>query len=43
MEKTKNMFLTSAKELKTTSTLAVCAMPCNPPNVYNNLSESSAQ
>ena len=26
MEKTKNMFLTSAKELKTTSTLAVCAM-----------------
>ena len=26
MEKTKNMFLTSAKELKNTSTLAVCAM-----------------
>ena len=26
MEKTKSMFRTSAKELKTTSTLAVCAM-----------------
>ena len=26
MENTKNMFLTSAIELKTTSTLAVCAM-----------------
>ena len=26
MEKTKSMFLTSAKELKTTSTMAVCAM-----------------
>ena len=26
MKETKNMFLTSAKELKTTSTLAVCAM-----------------
>lgn len=35
MEKTKNMFLTSAKELKTTSTLAVCAMLCNPPNAYS--------